>query len=137
MNGPTRRRADDGSTRPTVKPPRSRGRASMTAAITEVAGPREQAGSTVGQMLNLASCVADISLPRDLAEPPGLVVLNRLDDLALAAHHERSVLHDRFAQRTPRKQQRLRPFASLEMDAIPVAENSDLAVLYRAAGDAD
>src|SRR5947209_8471033 len=51
MNDPTRRRAGEGRTRPTTKPPRSRGRASMMVATSGVAGDREHAGSRVGQTL--------------------------------------------------------------------------------------
>src|SRR6476469_2377025 len=33
------------------------------------------------------------------AEPPGLVVLDRLDDLVAGVHHEGPIVHDRFTDR--------------------------------------
>src|SRR5215469_17319038 len=51
MNGPTRRRAAEGRTRPTAKPPRSRDRASMTAATCGVAVRCEHTGSTADHTL--------------------------------------------------------------------------------------
>src|SRR6202011_704727 len=71
---------------------------------------------------------------RDSAQPAGLVVRERLDDLLAGVHHERAVLHDGLADRLPahdvqveRRGAAVLRTVGTQTDRVPGAQDGELA----------
>ena len=60
-------------------------------------------------------------LPRHLAEPPGLEVVERLGDLRLAVHHERAIADDRLIDWFAAEQQQAHVFQGLHLYVLTIA----------------
>jgi hypothetical protein len=70
---------------------------------------------------------------RDGAEPAGLVVLDRLEDLGAGVHDERSVVHDRGPDRQPTEEKDIEGFGlaagGRHHNTITGAEHGELVAL--------